>query len=76
MSRYRIAGVAFEGNSFDYIEESNKSMLDFVIDYCREMTDNDRYFLEGLNVMWVNSTKVIIEGQARLYLIEQLENNT
>lgn len=70
MFKYRVAGVAFDGDPFDYVKESKDVFIDFLLDDLKELAGLQH---TGLNVLWVNGYKVIVEGQGRLYLIEQLE---
>ena len=72
MNKYWVVGVAFEGDPFNYITESDKSMLDFVIDDVNELVGGDRDYWDDMNIMWVRPTKVLIEGHSRIYLIEQI----
>jgi len=67
--RYRVAGVAFDGDKFDYEVESKEVFIDFLMDDLNNLA-GPRH--EGMTVLFVNGFKVLIEGQGRLYMIEQL----
>ena len=69
LNRYRVAGVAFDGDKFDYEVESKSTMFDFLIADITELTGGD---LKNAYVHWVRGNKALIEGTGRLYLIEQL----
>lgn len=69
-NKFRVAGVAFEGEQFDYETTAESNMFDFVTDDVNQLVGKDHR--DEASIHWVTPYKVIIEGAQRLYTIEQI----
>lgn len=72
MPKYREAGVAFEGDTWDITFTSKDVFIDVLLKSINTLCGNADPKKLGVSIMWINGTKVVVEGLGRLYLIEEI----